>query len=159
MEALERAYPCRRLPFATTQEEVTMQNETEAQGTPARKPISLRLRPGLSGRVHGAAAAEGRSFNDMFNVLLERGLESERQVTVAFGSPAALAVARALIGAAEAAAVREGADQGLWLYEPVNFQLAVDAMNKMLEAIRPRPEAQEVLDEIAEARKRGGRRG
>jgi hypothetical protein len=70
--------------------------------------VSLRLHPGLKERVSRAAREEA-DFNEMINVLLERGLKADDRLSDVFGSPAGLAVARALMSAA-AAATRDSGD-------------------------------------------------
>jgi hypothetical protein len=125
----------------------TITGQTEAD----RQPISLRLRPGLRDRVWATATIEGKSLNAIVNDLIERGLTRPDDM---FGSLNGYNVARALLAAAEAAVTKYGAEQGLWLYDPENFDRAAAAMRQMLETLRPVPEAQEALAEIEEARKR-----
>jgi hypothetical protein len=119
-----------------------------------RQPISLRLRPGLRDRVWGVALAENRSLNEMVNVLIERGLDADRHNSLIYGSVPGFAVARALLTAAEAAVVKYGADQGLWLYDLENFDRAAGAIRQTLDTLRPVPETQEALAEVEAARKR-----
>lgn len=139
---------------------------TKAKGS-ARQPISLRLRPGLRDRLWGATLAEGKTLNETANVLLERGLDANRPLEQVFGSVAGYNVARALLAAGEAVAVRRGSDGGLWLYEPETFDEVAAAIVQMLNTLRPSreqdaPAAIEALAELDAARKRhaqGGGRG
>jgi hypothetical protein len=118
-----------------------------------RQPISLRLRPGLRDRIWAAAAKENKtSLNEMVNDLLERGLDADQRQTETYGSVAGAAVARTLISAVEAVVAKHGADQGLWLYDPENFDRATNAINQVLEILRP--ETQTALAEVEAARKR-----
>jgi hypothetical protein len=132
--------------------DVTITPETGQIPPYVRQPISLRLRPGLRDRIWGAATREGKSLNEMVNDLLERGLELERRETDVFGSVAGAAVARTLLSSVEAVVAKYGADQGLWLYDPENFDRAVNAIQQVLEILRP--ETQTALAEVEEARKR-----
>jgi hypothetical protein len=115
-----------------------------------KQPISMRLRAGLRDRVWVKATAEGKSLNEMVNDLLERGLEADRQQAQIFGSVAGFNVARALLAAAEASVVKEGGDQGVWLYEPEAFNRASAAIMSMLDMLRPAQEAPSAVAALAE---------
>jgi hypothetical protein len=118
------------------------------------QPVSLRFRPGLRDQVHVVAAAEGKSLTEAVNDLIERGLTADQRLADVFGSPAGFAVARALLAAAEAAALQQGADQGRWLLDPEHFSTAAAALCSALDSLRPRPEVQSALAEIERSRKR-----
>jgi hypothetical protein len=118
-----------------------------------RQPVTLRLRDGQRDLVHAKARVEGKSLNEMVCDLLDRGLAYDRHQADIFGSIPGFAVARVLMTAAEAAVVKYGADQGLWMYDIENFDRAADAIRRMLEVLRPAPETQEALAQVEEARK------
>jgi hypothetical protein len=130
--------------------------------TTSKQQVNVRLRPGVRDRIAGRAMVHGVSQNTVINDLLEAGFNAEKPMTETFGSQATYAVMRACASAAEAVATRQGADRGLWLWDPENFDLAVAAIMRTLETIRPVPAVQEALAEIEAARKRhaqGGSRG
>jgi hypothetical protein len=69
--------------------------------------------------------------------LVDRGLEADRHQAEAFGSVRGATVARALLAAAELSAIHDDAIEGRWLDDPVDFSQAVEAMQRVLEGLRP----------------------
>jgi hypothetical protein len=135
-----------------------MSEQSQRPKKAKRQPVSVRLEPGLRDAVWGAAMMEGKSLNDMLNVLLKRGLEANRYQAEIFGSAAGFATARALISAAEAATLRHGGDQGFWLHDLEAFRLARGAINRVLDTMEPDPAVREALAVVEESRRAAGGR-
>jgi hypothetical protein len=105
--------------------------ETKTGRARLPQPVTLRFHPGLRDRVHERKAREGKSFTEMVNLLVERGLDADRPLVDAFGSPAGFAAAKALINAAEATA---GPD---WLRDEAAYRRATEAIRQTLAVLRP----------------------
>jgi hypothetical protein len=125
-----------------------------------KEQVNVRLRPGLRNRIQGKMlASPGSSQNAVINQLIEDGLNAEKPMQLAFGSQAAFHVMRACATAAEAVAARQGADNGLWLWDPENFDLAAAAIMRTLETIRPGSAVPEALAKVEEARQHHAQQG
>jgi hypothetical protein len=134
------------------------QEESQRPRRAKRQPVSIRFEPGLRDRVWNAAVMENKSLNDMVNILIKRGLEANRYQGEIFGSAAGFAVAKALINAAEVSVLRQGGNQGFWLYDREAFKQARVAMNRVLDTMEPDPAVREALAVVEEGRRATGGR-
>jgi hypothetical protein len=110
---------------------------SDTESAPQARQLNLRISGKIYDMIHDLSVREGRSLNSAAAELIRRGHDSERDLVAVFGSRQTFMIARVLMGAAEAAAAQDGADQGRWTNDPAAWDRALQAVQQVTAVLRP----------------------